>query len=243
MVEAPPGVSERHMRDAERTSDLMKAYASFAEELRSFGDITGAAFLENQLCKERRRAREQSREDPAVQLALTAFEDAQNAAVRDAKRVRDLEAQRREELCRLGTDLKKARKLLNAERAKLLDAEAAVDVKHNMMKVSLSDLGANVRNCGGVAGRNARWNVLNRLAALGSGLSTAQRADFGWFQREWDAAGIHDFDAKWPETFATWMQKILDDILGGNPRAFSLFVHSETKRRLSVCLAIALPAA
>ena len=243
VVAAPPGVSERHMGDAERTSDLMKAYASFAEELRSFGDISAAAFMENQLCKERRRVREQSREDPAVQLALTAFEDAQNAALRNEKRLRDLAAQRREELNRLGTDVQKARRLLKAERAKLMDAEAAVDVKHNIMKMSLSDLGANVRNCGGVAGRNARLHVLNRLAALGSGLSPAQRSDFGWFQRDWGAAGIQDFDGEWPETFATWMQNILDEILGGNPRAFSLFVHSETKRRLSGCLAIALPAA
>ena len=124
-----------------------------------------------------------------------------------------------------------------------MDAEAAVDVKHNIMKMSLSDLGANVRNCGGVAGRNARVHVLNRLAALGSGLSPAQRSDFGWFQREWDAAGIEDFNLNWPETFATWIQKILDDILGGDPRAFSLFVHRETTRRLSGRLAIALPAA
>ena len=85
-MEAPPGVPESHMRDAEQTSDLMRTYASIAEELRSWGDIAGAAYMDNQLCKERRRVREQSQEDPAIQLALTAFEDAQNAALRNEKK-------------------------------------------------------------------------------------------------------------------------------------------------------------
>ena len=85
--------------------------------------------------------------------------------------------------------------------------------------------------------------MLNRLAGLGSGLSEAQRSDVEWFRREWDAAGMEDFGGQWPETFATWLQGVIDEYLGGNQRAFSMFMHSETRRRLSGSLALALPAA
>ncbi len=242
-LEAPPGLSTSRMETAEQTSELMRTYSSIAEELRSWGDIAGATFMETQLRKEWRRVREVSKEDPGVQRALAAYEDAREATLRNVKRQRDVEARRREELTRLGGDVKKARKLLRTQQAKLLDAEAAIDIKHRMKHVGLSELGAGLRSCGGAAGRTSRCDALNRLAILGSGLSAAQRSDFDWFRREWDAAGMEDFGGMWPETFATWLQNVIDEYLGGNPRAFSMFVHSETRRRLSGSLALAPPAA
>ena len=139
--------------------------------------------------------------------------------------------------------MKKARKLLRAQQAKLVNAEEAIDIKHRIKHVGLSEMGAGLRSCGGAAGRTARFHALNRLAGLGSGLSTAQRSDFEWFRREWDAAGMEDFGGQWPETFATRLQNVIDEYLGGNPRAFSVFMRSETRRRLSASLALALPAA
>ena len=138
--------------------------------------------------------------------------------------------------------MRNARKLLKAQQAKLLDAEEALDIKHNVKKLGLSELGAGLRSCGGAASRAARFDALNRVAGLGSGLSAAQRADLDWFRREWDAAGMADFGTSWPETFATWLQNVIDEYLGGNARAFSVFMHSETRRRLSSSLALALPA-
>ncbi len=242
-VASPPGQSTSLSQTAEQTSDMMRTYASMAEELRSWGDIAGATFMEVQLNKERRRVRELSREDPGVQRALTAYEDAREATLRREKQQRDVEARRREELNRLGADVKKARKLLRAQQAKLADAEEAIDIRHRIKHVGLSELGAGLRSCGGAAGRTARLEALSRLARLGSGLSAAQRSDFDWFRREWDAAGMEDFGEKWPETFAAWLQNVIDEHLGGNPRAFSVFVHNETRRRLSGSLALALPAA
>ena len=90
--------------------------------------------MENQLVKERRRVREVSRIDPAVQRALTAFEDAREATLRKGKRQRDVEAQRRAEVSRLGNDVKKARKVLKAQQAKLLDAEEAIDIKQAVQR-------------------------------------------------------------------------------------------------------------
>ncbi len=240
---SPPGLSTSLSQTAEQTSDMMRTYASMAEELRSWGDIAGATFMELQLNKERRRVRELSREDPGVQRALAAYEDAREATLRREKQQLDVEARRGEELTRLGADVKKARKLLRTQQAKLVDAEEAIDIKHRIKHVGLSELGAGFRSCGGAAGRTARFEALNRLARLGSGLSAAQRSDFDWFRREWDAAGMDDFGEQWPRTFATWLQNVIDEYLGGNSRAFSMFMHSETRRRLSGSLALALPAA
>ena len=96
---------------------------------------------------------------------------------------------------------------------------------------------------GGVEGRKGRLAVLTRVARLGAGLSAAQKTDFEWFKKEWDAAGMADFQGKWPETFATWVQRVVDEYLAGNTRAFSLFMESETRRRLSGPLALAIPGA
>ena len=85
--------------------------------------------------------------------------------------------------------------------------------------------------------------MLTRLSQLGAGLSEAQRRDFDWFQKEWDAAGMQEFSTTWPETFATWVQGVLNEYLAGNLRAFSLFMEKETRRCLSGSLALAIPAA
>ena len=77
---SPPGLSTSLLQTAEQTSDMMRTYASIAEELRSWGDIAGATFMETQLSKERRRVREPPREDPGFQRALTAYEDARGDA-------------------------------------------------------------------------------------------------------------------------------------------------------------------
>ena len=231
------------MEAAERTSDLMRTYEEMAEQLRAWGDLAGAAFMENQLGKERRRVRESAREDPGVQRALVEFEEAREAQLRREKYEREREASRKSELRRLGNEVGRVRKLLKAEQAKLADAQEAIDLKYEVKRVGLYELGQGQRSCGGVEGRKGRLAVLTRAATLGAGLSRAQKADFEWFKREGDAAGAADFQAKWPETFATWVQGVVDEYLAGNTRAFSLFMESETRRRLAGSLALALPGA
>ena len=145
--------------------------------------------------------------------------------MRKGKRQRDVEAQRRAEVSRLGNDVKKARKVLEAQQAKLLHAEEAIDIKHAVKKVCLSELGAGLRNCGCATGRMARFDALFRLSRLGAGLSTAQRSDFEWFRRGWDKASVAEFGEQWPECFATWLQGVVDEYLGGGgqPRGFQHF--------------------
>ena len=66
--------------------------------------------------------------------------------------------------------------------------------------------------------------------------------DFQWFCEVWDQAGVDDFAESWPETFASWMQGLLDKHDQGILDCFSSFVHSETKRRLAGSLALELTA-
>ena len=89
--------------------------------------------------------------------------------------------------------------------------------------MSLSELGAGLRNCGGAKGHVARFNALFRLSRLGTGLSTAQRTDFECFRRGWDKAGIADHGEQWPECFATRLQGVVDEYLGVQPQGFQHF--------------------
>ena len=243
LVPLPGGVTAAQMQEAADSSDMCRVYDTLAAELRSWGDIAAASFMEKQRDKERRRARELGMEDEAVVRALIAQQDAQEAADRRAKRLRKETEEREAELCRVQGDMRKARKRLQAQQARLAEVEEAIDIRHTARRYALSELGQGRRSCGGQAGRTARLQVLVRMASLGSGLSPEQRADFDWFRNEWDAAGQHDFEAAWPETFATWIQGVVEEYLGGNASAFSEFVNRETRRRLAGTLALTLPLA
>ena len=76
------------------------------------------------------------------------------------------------------------------------------------------------------------------MARLGSGLSAAQRNDFGWWKEAWDAKHVEELGDGWPETFLGRMQSVLDQIDEGTTNAFSLLVYSETRRCFSDRLAL-----
>ena len=83
--------------------------------------------------------------------------------------------------------------------------------------------------------------MLDRLARLGHGLSAAQKNDFGWRKENWDAKMLEEHGGDWLRIFAEWMQKLLVDVEGGARNAFSIFVHSETRRTLGDKLALQIP--
>ena len=66
--------------------------------------------------------------------------------------------------------------------------------------------------------------------------------DFPWFCEAWDQVGVDDFGQSWPSTFASWMQRVLDEHDEGIGGGISSLVHPETKRRLAASLALELPA-
>ena len=93
----------------------------------------------------------------------------------------------------------------------------------------LEMLGANDSKAGGAASRKNRVEVLDRVARHGAGLGAAQQNDFEWWKRAWDDVIVEQHKGQWAETFATWMQDVLNF---SETNAFSTFMHTETNRVL-----------
>ena len=105
-----------------------------------------------------------------------------------------------------------------------------METKHAIKQLSLEDLGKGRSRGGGVAAKKRRWEVLDRLASLGQGLSPEQRNDFSWFKEARDACLLQEHGGSWPETFMGWMQRLLGENEAGIGNAFSVFVYNETRR-------------
>ena len=102
-------------------------------------------------------------------------------------------------------------------------------------------LGQDSRSGGGVAGRKMRFEVLDRLAKIGSGLSAPQKSDWSWFKESWGQAMLDAWGVNWGGTFASWIQGVLNDIESGANNSFSLFVNAETRRVLDKVPALMVP--
>ena len=83
-----------------------------------------------------------------------------------------------------------------------------------------------------------KLEVLDRMARLGPGLSEAQKNDFAWWKEAWDDAMVTQHGAHWAETFAAWIQNILD---ATSSTAFSEFMYGETVRVLQDSKTLAVP--
>jgi len=223
-------------------NDVIVVYETVAAELRSWGNVSAAAFIDTQRDKERRRLRELSRDDPDVLKTLLKWQDDLRADERKRKRLHDESHQRTLELSGLRREIKLAGRTLQERKARIMDAEATLHIKHEVRRFSPEDLGRGKRNCGGASCKANRVEVLKRMARLGSGLSAAQKSEFNWFCDTWDTANMEDFGEGWPDTFSTWIQNVLEDHENSVVTAFSQFVHSETTRCLAGAVALALPA-
>ena len=120
------------------------------------------------------------------------------------------------------TALAKVKRALQNEESKLACNAA-------LKTFSLAMLGGNDNKAGGAAARKNRFEVLDRLARGGVALSPEQRNDFDLWKRSWDDAMVEEHKGKWAETFAGWMQSIVES---SETNAFSAFMHAETNRVL-----------
>ena len=125
----------------------------------------------------------------------------------------------------------------------LLDIETVLETKHAIKTYSLEDLGqGRSRGRGGASAfKKRRLEVLDRLARIGAGLSGGQRNDFSWWKDAWDGKMLEEHGENWPAVFAGWVQRVLDESEGGASNAFSIFVHSETRRCFEDQLALRVP--
>ena len=110
--------------------------------------------------------------------------------------------------------------------------------RHAIKTFTLEALGADSPNAGGPKARKNRFEVLDRLARIKSGLSADQKNDWPWFKDTWDEAMVREHGPKWASVFAGWMQSVLED---ERSNAFSTFVYNETCRVFQGTAALHVP--
>ena len=141
----------------------------------------------------------------------------------------------------INEEAKAATALLKKRKREIEDAEGVLQAKHAIKRYSLEALGKGRKSGGGVVAKKRRWEVLDRLARLGQGLSPAQRNDFTWLKDAWDARMLQEHGGIWPETFMGWTQRLLGENENGKANAFSVFDHNETRRCFDGALALRVP--
>ena len=99
-------------------------------------------------------------------------------------------------------------------------------------------LGQGYKIAGGAKGKQRRFEVLYRLARIKAGLSAGQKNDWQWFKEAWGGAMVDEYKDNWGSTFASWMQRVVDD---DRSNAFSVFVYNETARVLHGTMALYVP--
>ena len=139
----------------------------------------------------------------------------------------------------LKEEAKRHTALLKKRKLELKSAENVLETTGTVKHYSLGELGKG--GGGKVAAKKRRWEILDRLARLGQGLSPAQRNDFGWFKETWDSRMLQEYGDSWPEVFMGWMQQLLGENENGVANAFSLFVHNETRRCFDGVSALRVP--
>ena len=159
-----------------------------------------------------------------------------DSAVEDANR-------REKELAKLRKESQQAQELLKKRKLEIMAAEGVLETKHALKRYSPESLGQGKPRSGGVAARKLRFEVLDRMAKLGSGLSPAQKNDWAWFREAWDNKMCGEHDVNWGGLFCGWTQKVLDNLADGMDNAFSAFVHDETVRNFKETVMFVVPAA
>ena len=116
---------------------------------------------------------------------------------------------------KLNQEAKAAKARLKKRKLEIANAEAVLETKHAIKQFSLEDLGKGRSRGGGTAAKKSRWEVLDRLARLGQGLSPEQKNDFSWFKEACDACMLQEHGDSWPDTSMGWMQRLLGGERGG----------------------------
>ena len=239
-----PSFSPRVANLFHRAEDSIASLQAAKKELQSHGLLRAAHLMNVELEKENRRLRALAREDAGVVCALE--ERSQLRAEQENQLVRRAEEAHKQALTvkRIRASIDDAERELRQKRQAIQDLENVLEARHALKTFTPELLGQGLKRAGGAKGQRARFDVLDRLAHLGVGLSPEQKNDWAWFKGAWDAKMVIEHDGDWPLLFAGYVQQVLDDMAkeaGSN--AFSNFVHRETLRCLSDQIALRVPAA
>ena len=220
----------------------MSAYKLAIDALSESGAVVAVQYLNCEVKKEQKRQREIAKEDPAVAVALSevkaariASERRQAIAVQDANR-------REKELEQIRRESQQATEMLREKRKEPMCVEQMLETKYALKRYAPEDLGQGKARSGGPAARKLRFEVLERMARLGTGLSAAQKNDWRWFRDAWDTKMCAEHGGNWGGIFSGWMQKVVEDLAQGAVTGFSTFAHDETRRNFSEVPMLLVPA-
>ena len=138
-------------------------------------------------------------------------------------------------------NIKETQEQLRKRKLEIIAAETILESKHAFKRFSPEMLGQGKPRSGGVNARKCRFEVLDRLAQMGSGLSPAQRNDWIWFKETWDNKMCVEHAMNWGGVFAGWTQQVIDNLADGMLNAFSVFVEKETRRNFKDNVMLVLP--
>ena len=117
-----------------------------------------------------------------------------------------------------------AQQLLKRRQRGIAVYEVLRKTKRASRQLPFEHVGKGRRGGGGVVARKRRYEVLDRPARLGQGLSPAQRNDFSWFKDARDARRLQEHGGSWVKSFIGWAQRLLGENEDGVGNAFSVFV-------------------
>ena len=198
--------------------------------------------IQDQKRRELKRQRVAATNDSAVAEALLAISSSRAAEERRERLALQTLNQREAELARMRKAVTETSDVLRKRKQDLLALENILTERTAIKRYAPESLGQGKSRSGGAAARKLRFEVLDRMAKLGSGLSAPQSNDWPWFREAWDSkmSDLHADD--WGGMFSGWMQHVLDDMANGVSNAFSEFVHAETVRNFKDVPMLVLPA-
>ena len=237
----PPDIAPAEAELIQETNERQGVLHQMSSELASHGLMHAASTLRQEIAKDMRRQRAAARESPAVADALMQW------TIKDA----ELQRQKRRQLRALNDQKKTAKHLrelitkqqsdLKRKKLETLRFESLMETKHELKTFTPEYLGLGLVNAGGAKCRDHRYEVMNRMARLGAGLTAAQRNDWDWFKQAWDSHHVGLYGDAWGNVFAGYMQVVLNDLKDPEKaNAFSVFVYTETRRVFSDVPAISL---
>ena len=195
------------------------------EAITQTGQLKVVQHMERYVSTLKRRQLALSSETPVVADAFKRQRLAEEQEFRD----KTLMIKQTKELRKNAQTAVAAKQTALAAFAKAKRAQEDLETKHAcsaaIKTFSMETLGANDSKAGGPRARRDRFEVLDRLARLGADLSPFH--DFEWWKHAWDGAMVEEHKGKWAETFAGWMQDVINS---SETNAFSTFMHNETHR-------------
>ena len=226
-----PNMSEEEADMFEKSQNLINTLKGSLEALRQCGAVGSCMLLEREIHKEERRQRNLCRESPAVVEALVRRKDFEQEQANKRKRlVEEANRQSAELRSRARQEAADAAALVKKRKAQVAALENLLESKQTVKRFPPSLLGEGRPKAGGAVARKHRFEVLERLARTGVGLSTAQKNDWVWFKEAWDERMAGEWGEHWGGTFAEWMQEVVNQVEAGTTNAMSQFVWNETTR-------------